>query len=124
MLRARDLLLEELRAALVAMGEQRYRGDQLFRWIHQQGAASVEAMSDLRRATRERLAAALDLRPLEVETVQASADGTRKLGLRAVDGALIESVLIPEEDARAGSARKGAARRALPVEGGRESPPR
>ena len=123
MLRARDLLLEELRAALVAMGEQRYRGDQLFRWIHQRGAESVEAMSDLRRATRERLAGELDLRPLAVETVQASADGTRKLCLRAVDGERVEAVLIPEEDARAGSARWGEARWALPVEGGREGPP-
>jgi 23S rRNA (adenine2503-C2)-methyltransferase len=97
-LRARDLLLDELRAALVELGEQRYRGDQLFRWIHQKGAASVEEMSDLRRATRERLAAMLDLRPLEVETVQASADGTRKLCLRAVDGARIEAVLIPDDE--------------------------
>jgi 23S rRNA (adenine2503-C2)-methyltransferase len=97
-LRARDLLLEELRAALVALGEQRYRGDQLFRWIHQRGASSVEAMSDLRRATRERLAAELDLRPLEVETVQSSADGTRKLCLRAVDGERIEAVLIPDDE--------------------------
>ncbi|MBI5482495.1 MAG: 23S rRNA (adenine(2503)-C(2))-methyltransferase RlmN [Deltaproteobacteria bacterium] len=123
MLRARDLLLEELRAALVAAGEQRSRGDQLFRWIHQKGAASVAEMSDLRRATRERLAAALDLRPLAVEAVQASSDGTRKLCLRAVDGARIEAVLIPEDSNRAASARWGEARRALPVEGGRESPP-
>jgi 23S rRNA (adenine2503-C2)-methyltransferase len=97
LLRARDLLLDELRAAMVELGERRYRGDQLFRWLHQKGATSMADMTDLGRATRERLAGRLDLRSLEVETVQESADGTRKLCLRAVDGARLESVLIPDE---------------------------
>jgi 23S rRNA (adenine2503-C2)-methyltransferase len=97
MLRPRELLLEELRAALVDLGERRYRADQLFRWLHRKGAASVEEMTDLRRDTRARLAGLLDLTPLEVEVVQTAGDGTRKLRLRAADGARVESVLIPDD---------------------------
>jgi len=90
------MLLDELRAALVELGEQRYRADQIFRWVHGRGATSVEEMTDLSRGTRERLAGLLDLEPLVVEADLHSQDGTRKLRLRASDGSRVESVLIPD----------------------------
>jgi 23S rRNA (adenine2503-C2)-methyltransferase len=88
---------EELERFVVdALGEPRFRADQLFRWIHARGATSFEAMSDLSRGLRERLGGAARLETLGVDRVQTSADGTRKLRLLTADGAAIESVLIPD----------------------------
>ncbi|HEY3354788.1 MAG TPA: 23S rRNA (adenine(2503)-C(2))-methyltransferase RlmN [Polyangia bacterium] len=97
-LRPRELLLEELRDALVAAGEPRYRAEQLFRWTHQKGATSLAEMTDVGRAARERLAAAVDLTPLQVDLSQTAHDGTTKLRLVTADGRKVESVLIPERD--------------------------
>jgi 23S rRNA (adenine2503-C2)-methyltransferase len=54
-------------------------------------------MTDLSLADRTRLAESFALSALEVDRVAHSTDGTIKAVLRASDGALIESVLIPEE---------------------------
>jgi 23S rRNA (adenine2503-C2)-methyltransferase len=80
------------------LGEPAYRGEQIWRWVHGAGVTSFEAMSNLSRALRERLAEAADLGTLEVAEVQTSRDGTRKLRLRTRDGRNIESVLIPDGD--------------------------
>src|SRR5262245_22854450 len=53
-------------------------------------------MTDLGQDLRARLAARFRARALEVESARTSVDGTVKAVLRAGDGALVESVLIPE----------------------------
>jgi 23S rRNA (adenine2503-C2)-methyltransferase len=95
-IRARDMLLEELRDALVAAGEPRYRAEQLFRWIHQKGATTLAEMTNVGRDARARLEPLVDLRPLRVDLAQVARDGTTKLRLVTADGRRIESVLIPE----------------------------
>ena len=94
----RDLRHAELEAFLADLGEPRFRADQIFRWVHARGAVSWDEMTDLPAALRQRLAAAASLAPLEVDAVQTARDGTRKLRLRASDGRLLESVLIPEDE--------------------------
>src|SRR5882762_4869243 len=93
----RSLTLEELGVLVERMGEKPFRGRQLFRWIHHKGAASLEEMTDLPRAFRERLARETRLGTLAIDAVQESADGTRKYRLRTPDGKFIESVYMPDE---------------------------
>ncbi|MCB9701703.1 MAG: 23S rRNA (adenine(2503)-C(2))-methyltransferase RlmN [Myxococcales bacterium] len=93
----RDLDREETRAWVVAQGLPRYRADQIFGWVHGKRVDSVEAMTNLSRADRQRLGELTTLRRLGVDLVAPASDGTRKLRLRTVDGQLIESVLIPNE---------------------------
>jgi 23S rRNA (adenine2503-C2)-methyltransferase len=89
--------LEELGVLVERMGEKPFRARQLFRWIHHKGAASLDDMTDLPRAFRERLARETRLTTLAVDTVQRSSDGTRKYRLRTEDGKFIEAVYMPEE---------------------------
>jgi len=89
--------LEELAVLVERMGEKPFRARQLFRWIHHRGAASLEEMTDLPRAFRERLARETRLTTLAVDAVQRSSDGTRKYRLRTGDGKFIEAVYMPEE---------------------------
>src|SRR6266540_1076892 len=92
----REMTLEELTELLVGLGESRFRGEQVYRWVHQHGATSWDEMTNLSRATRDKLAAAAAIGTLHVDEVQTSIDGTRKLRLLTHDGSAIESVLIPD----------------------------
>ena len=86
-----------LRALLSGGGVGGERAGQLAAWRYRRGVDDFGAMTDLSNALREQLAAEFDAGALEIVRVRRSADGTRKLLLRAWDGAHIESVLIPEE---------------------------
>jgi 23S rRNA (adenine2503-C2)-methyltransferase len=80
------------------LGEPRYRGEQIWRWVHGRGATSFDEMTDVSRPLRERLAGRARIGTLELAEVQRSVDGTCKLRLRTRDGRSIESVLIPDGD--------------------------
>lgn len=97
----RDLTHAETRAFADELGVERYRGDQIFRWVHGRRVSRVEAMTDLGKELRARLAGAAEVRTLAVDAEQVSRDGTRKLRLRTGDGRMIETVLIPDGDAAA-----------------------
>jgi len=99
----------ELEAWCTAAGEPRYRAPQILAWVHRKDAARFDAMSNLGRALRTKLAADFALERLAPSIVAQAADGTRKLLFRLpADGdtrsAAIESVLIPQFD-REGGAR-------------------
>jgi 23S rRNA (adenine2503-C2)-methyltransferase len=93
----RSLDLAGLSALVARLGEPPYRARQIFDWLHHKGAASLEAMTNLPRALRDRLAAETRLATLAIDAVQQSTDGTRKYRLRTQDGKFIESVYMPEE---------------------------
>ncbi|HEV3030042.1 MAG TPA: 23S rRNA (adenine(2503)-C(2))-methyltransferase RlmN [Polyangia bacterium] len=76
-----------------------YRGEQLFRWLHEHGVEGIDEMTNVPQAQREALSARLPLRPLRADVVQEARDGTRKLRFRTFDDRAIESVLIPDDDA-------------------------
>lgn len=93
-----DFDLEGLTAFCEGLGEKRFRAVQLFRWIHQKGAADFEQMSDLAKSLRAKLATRAEVRPLAVVSEQASADGTVKWLFDVGGGNAVETVFIPEED--------------------------
>jgi 23S rRNA (adenine2503-C2)-methyltransferase len=88
-------LPEEWQKRLAERQERPYRAQQIFKWIHARGITDPEGMSDVPAPLRswlleEGLGAAAN-----VETVRRSTDRTRKLLVRMVDGATVETVLIP-----------------------------
>jgi 23S rRNA (adenine2503-C2)-methyltransferase len=90
----------ELEEFMASLGEPRYRGAQLFRWIYLRGAGSFDAMTDLSLGLRSALAERAELRSLTTVTRQTSAaDGTTKFLFALDDGLRIESVLIPPSTA-------------------------
>src|SRR5258708_2043714 len=95
----RPLTPAELAAELGAEGAPGYRGEQIFRWLHEHGALSVDEMTNVPQAQRDALAARVPLHPLRADVVQEARDGTRKLRFRTFDDRAIESVLIPDDDA-------------------------
>ncbi len=78
------------------LGEPEYRVEQLMRWIYQYDIASFDQATNLSKSLRERLAEEYEIGRLDEETMEVSADGTRKLLLNLHDGPSVEAVLIPE----------------------------
>ena len=91
---------DELRAAFAAAGTPAFRAAQVAHWLYARRVRDVAAMANLPAALREQLAGEWSARSLQLDSVHAAADGTRKLVLATVDGARIEAVLIPEERRR------------------------
>ena len=79
-------------------GGKPFRAKQLQRWIHQRGADSFDAMTDLAREFRSQLSKQAQIAALPVNTEQRSADGTRKWLFDVGQGNAIETVFIPEDD--------------------------
>ena len=94
----RSLTPGELAVRVKAEGAPAYRGEQVFRWLHEHGVESTDEMSNVPQALRDALGASLPLRPLRTDVVQEARDGTRKLRFRTHDDRSIESVLIPDDD--------------------------
>lgn len=72
-----------------------YRARQIAHWLYARGEHDPENMTDLPRWLRTALAAAYELGPDPVDSVQCSAeDGTAKYLFRLADGKRVEAVLI------------------------------
>ena len=93
-----DYDLEGLSVFCERLGEKRYRAVQLFRWIHQKGAARFDDMSDLAKSLREKLNVAAHVSAPDVISQHISSDGTIKWLFDVGGGDAVESVFIPEDD--------------------------
>jgi 23S rRNA (adenine2503-C2)-methyltransferase len=93
-----DFDLDGLTAWCDRLGEKRFRAVQLFRWIHQKGAADFDTMSDLAKSLRAKLAGTAEVRALPLISEHVSADGTIKWLFDVGAGDAVETVYIPEED--------------------------
>lgn len=89
---------EELSARLHEMGLPRYRGEQVFRALQQQGATSWNEITVLGQAERAELARIFALEWPEVAQRYVSSDGTIRYLLRLGDGAEMEAVYLPDEE--------------------------
>lgn len=89
---------DRLRRRFQEEGVPAYRADQVAEWVYRRGVLEPEAMTNLPEELRGRLGADWSFRALEQVREAVSSDGTRKAVLRASDGALVEAVLIPEDE--------------------------
>lgn len=87
---------EVLKRFFAELGEKPFRAGQVLQWMHRYGVDNFEAMTNLGKALRTRLAEVAEIRAPEVVIDQLAADGTRKWLLRLADGNCIETVFIPE----------------------------
>lgn len=95
------LTLDELETVAAGLGEPRYRGRQLARWIYARRATSFAEMTDLPQGLRDRLAAGARLSRLRlIARSNASNDLTTKVLLALGDGHTVETVLMRYDDGR------------------------
>lgn len=86
-----------MREFFVGMGEKPFRAAQVLQWIHHYGVDNFDAMTNVGRTLRQRLADVAQVVAPQIVLDREAADGTRKWLLRLADGNCIETVFIPEE---------------------------
>ena len=90
----KSMTLEEMTAALKAMGQPSFRGKQVFTWLHK-GVTSFDEMTNLPKDLRDKLKSEFTLTVPKVARKQMSKqDGTIKYLWELSDGNCIESVLM------------------------------
>lgn len=94
----RALSLPQIEALFAEWGEPRFRAKQLYEWLWAKGATNWDALTNLPKALRAKLAEQYTFHTLMVDKVQRSNDGTIKSRFVTHDGHRIESVLIPVVD--------------------------
>ncbi|HEY2995994.1 MAG TPA: 23S rRNA (adenine(2503)-C(2))-methyltransferase RlmN [Methylomirabilota bacterium] len=91
------LLPSELEDLAVALGASRYRGRQLATWIYRKQAREIDALTDLPKDFRARLAESHEIGLPELERATPSQDGSRKLVFRLADDRRVSAVLMPDD---------------------------
>ena len=93
---------EALGNVLDAIGQggkpRRMRVQQLWHWIYNRGASSIEAMTSLSKDLRAALVEVATVERPEITRALQSVDGTRKWLVKWPDGQEVESVFIPDDD--------------------------
>ncbi|MFH1019722.1 MAG: 23S rRNA (adenine(2503)-C(2))-methyltransferase RlmN [Pseudomonadota bacterium] len=92
----RDLTPEALHAFVVSLGLPAKRARQILARLYRPGVFDFSQLGISREVTTL-LAGHAIMSSLEPETVEKSTDSTEKFAFRLADGAVIESVLIPED---------------------------
>jgi 23S rRNA (adenine2503-C2)-methyltransferase len=95
----KSLLHDELVTRFAVWRQPPYRVTQLQEWLYSRRATSWDAMTNLPKALREKLAETFSFQTLELLRKQGARDTTQKFLWRLPDHALVESVLIPANPA-------------------------
>ncbi|MBO4762540.1 MAG: 23S rRNA (adenine(2503)-C(2))-methyltransferase RlmN [Lachnospiraceae bacterium] len=90
------MTLEELTELIKGYGEPAYRAKQIFERIHGGNALSLDEITNIPKALREKLTGdGIDIFPVKIlERLESKLDGTRKYIIGLHDGNVIESVLM------------------------------
>ncbi len=86
----------ELLTLLEERSLPKWRGDQLWSWVHQHGVSSFDAMLNLPKSLREDLSLGFTLERPKIINHSLSSDGTEKWAVAFEDEESVEMVLIPE----------------------------
>ena len=88
------LSLLELEKLVLDLGLEKFRAQQIFKWIYAKSTRDWEQMTDLGTKAREILKSRYTVGSLSVAKHQISVDGTQKFLFKTTQGDHIESVLM------------------------------
>lgn len=92
----KEYSLNEARNAMVAMGCDKYRGDQVFKWIWQKGALDFSVMTNLSKPLRDGLSERYMIAGVSIAGAAQEGEGVCKYLLGAGENDNVESVYIRE----------------------------
>jgi len=92
-----DLTIPQIEELMAGLDEPGYRAKQIYKWVHQKGAASFDEMTDLPLVLREKLGSVSTPGGLVVIAKSAAADGTAKYLFGLHDGHSVETVFLPHK---------------------------
>lgn len=90
------LSITELQDIVLQLGMPKFTSKQIAQWIYQKHVRSIDEMTNLSKANREKLASEYCIGCSEPIDINRSTDGTIKYLFRTLDGQNIETVYIPD----------------------------
>ena len=91
----RSLDYPELEAAILSMGEKKFRAAQIYEWLHKKCITKIDEMTNVSLSLRKKLTEQYEFGSFEIKRMQESKiDGTRKYLFGLSDGNMIESVFM------------------------------
>ena len=90
------MTLEELKALVTALGMPAFTAKQVAQWLYQKHVRSIDEMTNLSKANREKLQAAYTVGGLAPIERLESVDGTVKYLFPVSSGKYVETVFIPD----------------------------
>lgn len=91
------LTFEELTEWMTEHGQKKFRATQVWEWLYRKRISEFSDMTNVNKDCLQLLENHFDIRSLEEEIKQVSADGTVKFLFRLRDGNLIETVLMRQK---------------------------
>ena len=86
--------LSDLQDEILALGEKKYRAEQIFKWIYVDKVKEFDEMTNLSMELREKLKQEYTMCNFKILKKQESSDGTKKYLFDVLDGNAIETVLM------------------------------
>jgi 23S rRNA (adenine2503-C2)-methyltransferase len=93
-----DYPLPSLTTLLSGKGKEKFRAQQLFKWVYEKKVTDFEQMTDISKSFREELPSLFKFDLPKVVSELKSRDGTRKFLFDVGDGMTVEAVLIPSDE--------------------------
>jgi len=92
------MTLGELKEAAKTLGMPAFTGEQIAKWLYTQHVKSIDEMTNISKANREKLAAEYEIGCKAPIDAQHSKDGTIKYLFPTDNGKFVETVYIPDDD--------------------------
>ncbi len=92
------MTLGELKEVAKSLGMPAFTGGQMAKWLYTQHVKSIDEMTNISKANREKLAAEYEVGCSEPIDAQYSKDGTIKYLFPTESGKFVETVYIPDAD--------------------------
>ena len=86
----RTLSLHQLTDYFKEIGEKPFRAKQVYDWLWSKNLHSIEEMTNLSKDLRDKLSKEFEIKPVAVDLLQKSTDGTIKNGVKLHEGLLVE----------------------------------
>lgn len=91
----RALSKEELKTFFLSQNAPSFKAGQVYQWLWQKGVHDFDLMTNLSLEHRNMLKAHFEIKHINIDLQQRSADGTIKNAVKLHDQLVVESVLIP-----------------------------
>ena len=92
------MTLAEVKAAVVELGMPTFTGGQIAKWLYERHVKSIDEMTNISKANRERLKESFTIGCAAPHDEQRSVDGTVKYLFPTSGGKSVETVYIPDGD--------------------------
>ena len=92
------MTLDQLKGVAAEVGLPAFAAKQMAQWVYQKGVVSLDEMTNLSKAARERLSEHYEIGLSAPLAEQHSQDGTSKYLFATREGGRVETVFIPDDD--------------------------